>query len=147
MFSGLSKVIANTPRRRDDASVTPERLTGMIVGIGFVSAVLVLWLVVSKLFLGGVCPDLLGIPACFAVLGAYVTATGAALFPGSRAATVVFYLGAGTAMVIAVWLSSCQVRGTVTCPAFEGLPMCFTSLVGSTMMLALDLTRRRLPRK
>ena len=122
----------------------PERLTGIIVGIGFVSFLLVLWLVVSEVFLRPTCPDLLGIPACYAVLTAYGVATCAAWFPGSRAATVLFYLGAGAALAIAIWLSSCELRGTGSCPSFEGLPMCFTSLLGSSTMLALDLIRRRL---
>lgn len=137
-------MVANAAPWRDDAGVRPDRLTGVIVGIGFVSALLVLWLVVSQVFLGGSCPDLFGMPACYAVFSAYAIATGAAWFPESRTASVLFYLGTGIAVAIAVWLSSCEVRGTVTCPAFEGLPMCFTSLLGSTTMLALDLLRRRL---
>lgn len=121
-----------------------ERLTGMIVGMGLIAIMLVLWLVVSQIFIGPTCPNLLGIPACFAVLAAYVIATGAAWFPASRPATLLFYLGAGSALVIAVWFSTCQARGTATCPAFEGLPMCFTSLGGSATMIILDLLRRRI---
>lgn len=116
----------------------------MIVGMGIVGTLLVLWLVVSQIFIRPTCPDLLGIPACYAVLSAYVIATIAAWYPESRAGTVLFYLGAGGVLGIAVWLSSCEVRGTGTCPAFEGLPMCFTSLVGSSSMIAFDLVRRRL---
>jgi hypothetical protein len=121
-----------------------ERLTGIIVGMGLVSVLLVLWLVVSEVFLRPTCPDLLGIPACYAVLAAYGVATGAAWFPASHVATVLFYSGAGAALVIAIWLSSCELRATGSCPSFEGLPMCFTSLLGSGTMLALDLIRRRL---
>jgi len=121
-----------------------ERLSGMIVGMGLTSIILVLWLVVSQIFIRPTCPDLLGIPACFLVLAAYVAATGAAWFPASRRATVVFYLGAGGALAIAIWFSTRQASGTASCPSFEGLPMCFTSLVGSGTMLALDLIRRRL---
>lgn len=144
LLDATRNAVANTAVLRDDPGVKPERLTGMIVGMGLIAIMLVLWLVVSQIFIGPTCPDLLGIPACFAVLAAYVIATGAAWFPASRLATVLFYLGAGTALVIAVWLSACQARGTASCPAFEGLPMCFTSLVGSATMLTLDLLRRRI---
>ena len=141
---GARATLANIPPPRDYPRMKPERLTGIIVGIGVVSCLLVLWLVVSEISLRPTCPDLLGIPACYAVLAAYGVATGAAWFPVSRAATVLFYLGTGAALVIAIWLSSCELGGTGTCPSFEGLPMCFTSLLGSGTMLALDLIRRRL---
>lgn len=122
--------------------MTPERLTGMIVALGFVGVLLTSWLVASQIFVGPTCPDLLGIPACFMVLAAYVVATVAAWFPGSAKAGLLFYLGAGTAFIIAVSFSFCQARGTLSCPTFEGFPMCFTSLLGSSSMLALDVLRR-----
>jgi len=46
-----------------------EGLTGIIVGMGCIGVLLTAWLVISQPFRGPICPDLLGIPACFAVLG------------------------------------------------------------------------------
>jgi hypothetical protein len=131
--------------RQTIAFVSRERLTGVIVGMGFIGVLLTAWLVFSQLFRGPTCPDLLGIPACFAVLGAYVLATGAAWFPESRRAAVVFYASAGAALVIAIWFSYCEVRGTASCPTFEGLPMCFTSLLGAATIIGVDVLRRLLP--
>lgn len=131
--------------RKNIVLVSRERLTGVIVGMGCIGVLLTAWLVISQLFRGPTCPDLFGIPACFAVLGGYVLATGAAWFPDSRRAAVVFYASTGATLVIAIWFSYCEASGTASCPTFEGLPMCFTSLLGAATMIGVDLVRRRLP--
>jgi len=123
-----------------------DRLTGVIVGVGFVGVLLSTWLVFSQLFRGPTCPELFGVPACFLVLGSYALATPAAWFPESRRATLLFYVGAGAALLIAVYGSSSQLQGTVTCPSFEGLPMCFTSFLAAATMIGADVLRRTVAR-
>ena len=124
---------------------TAEQMTGFLVGLGSVGIMLASWLVVSETFIRPTCPLLLGLPACYIVLVAYLLATlGAARFR-HRAGDASFLLGTGVILAIAAYGSWSQLRGTVQCPSFEGLPMCFGSLSFGAILLAGDQVRRRLP--
>jgi hypothetical protein len=122
--------------------MTQERLTGVIIGMGTVAIILSTWLVYSQLFVRPTCPELLGIPACYLVLVCYLVATISAAFPGSASAGILFYAGIGSALAIATYGSSGQATGNVTCPSFEGLPMCFTSFLAAFTMIGADVWRR-----
>ena len=124
--------------------ITGERLTGAIVGLGFVGVMLSGWLVVSELAREPTCPTLFGVPACFFVFVAYVAVTLGAWMSGP-AGDVSFFVGAGAVTLIAVYFSFRQVAGTIECPSFEGLPMCYVSLFAGAAILVLDQVRRRLP--
>jgi hypothetical protein len=115
-------------------SITNERLTGFIVAFGLVGALLTSWLVASELFRQPTCPSLLGIPACYMVLAAYVAATVGA-WRMSAMSNAVFLIGAGVVTAIGLYFSTNQLRGVVECPTFEGLPMCYVSLVAGAGML------------
>ena len=125
--------------------ITSERLTGAIFGLGFVGILLTAWLVFSEIFREPTCPPLLGIPACYLVLAGYVAATIGTWMSGKKIAAVSFYVGAWAVTLIGVYFSLGHVRGTVECPTFEGLPMCYVSLLAGATMLVLDQARRRLP--
>ena len=127
------------------SSVTGERMTGVAVGFGLVGILLTGWLVFSEVFLEDTCPDLLGIPACFLVLAGYVAATAGAWMVDSELGDLLLYVGAGVVSAIAVYLSIGQLRGTASCPMFEGLPMCYMSLIAGSSMLLADQIRRRIP--
>jgi hypothetical protein len=54
----------------------------------------------------------------------------------------------GTAIVVTLigtYFSWSQLSGSAVCPSFEGIPMCYVSLIAGLAMLALDQLRRRLP--
>jgi len=125
--------------------VTRERLLGFVVGLGFVGVLLTSWLVLSELFREPTCPVLFGVPACYPLVGAYAVATGGAWFAGQKIADVLFYTGAGAVVLIGMYFSASQLRGTAECPSFEGLPMCYVSLFAGASMLIVDQIRRRLP--
>jgi len=125
-------------------AVTAGRLTGIIVGFGAVGIALTGWLVLSELFREPTCPSLLGIPACYILLGAYVAATGGAWFVDTMAGNALFLVGAGPVTLIGLWFSANQLTGAAECPSFEGLPMCYVSLLAGATMLTADLLRRRL---
>ena len=125
-------------------SISPERLTGFNVGLGFVGVLLTGWLVVSELFRGPTCPALIGIPACYIVLAAYLGATVGAWFSSTTAGSALFVAGAGVVTIIGAWFSVNDVLGNAECPTFEGLPMCYVSLLAGATMLALDQVRRRM---
>jgi hypothetical protein len=74
-------------------AVTAERLTGFIVGFGAVGITLTGWLVLSELLREPTCPGLLGMPACYILLGAYVAATCGAWFIETRAGGALFLAG------------------------------------------------------
>jgi len=124
--------------------VTSERLSGFLIGLGFVGVLLTSWLVVSQLFLKPTCPPLAGIPACYLVLAGYVLATVGAWLAGGKIGDVLFYVGAGVVVLIAIYFSTCQLQGTAQCPKFEALPMCYVSLFAGATLLAVDRFRRRL---
>jgi hypothetical protein len=125
--------------------ITSERLTGANIGLGFVGVLLTTWLVASEIFREPTCPLLFGIPACYLVLAGYIAAAVGAWRPEDRIGDVSFYLGAGAVTLIGVYFSVGQLRGTAECPTFEGLPMCYVSLLAGATMLVVDQFRRRLP--
>lgn len=124
-------------------SVSSERLVGLIVGLAFTGALLTLWLVASELFREPTCPPLLGIPACYLVLAAYGMAAVGGWRLAQPAGERVLLTGAGGVTVIGIYFSVNQIRGVAECPTFEGLPMCFVSLLAGITLLALWMVHRR----
>jgi hypothetical protein len=126
------------------AGVSSERVTGFIVGLGFTGLLLTGWLVLSELFEGPTCPHLFGVPACYLVLLGYLLGVAGAWLFRTRAGDVSFFIGTGAVTLIGVYFSWSQLAGHAECPTFEGLPMCYVSLLAGLTMLALDQVRRRL---
>ncbi len=125
--------------------ITSERLIGIIIGFAAVGVLLTGWLVLSELFREPTCPELLGVPACYLVLGGYLAALAGAWALETKIGNAAFLLGAGVVTAIGLWFSVNELTGALECPTFEGLPMCFVSLFAGVSMLALDGLRRRLP--
>lgn len=123
--------------------LSAERLTGFILGFAAVGVVLTGWLVVSELFVEPTCPELLGIPACYIVLGGYLAALAGAWGLETRAGRALFLAGAGVVTVVGVWFSANELTGALSCPTFEGLPMCYVSLLAGLTMLVADQVRAR----
>jgi hypothetical protein len=124
-------------------TLTTERLTGLNVGLGLAGVLLTSWLVLSHLFREPTCPALIGIPACYLVLAAYLAATIGAWRTDAPVGSALFLIGAGGVTVIGLWFSVNQALGTADCPTFEGLPMCYLSLLTGVTLLAVDQIRRR----
>ena len=122
---------------------TAERLTGFNVGLGLAGLLLTSWLALSHLFREPTCPELIGIPACYLVLAAYLATTIGAWRTDTPAGSAAFLVGAGAVTVIGVWFSVNQALGSAECPTFEGLPMCYLSLLTGVTLLAVDQVRRR----
>jgi len=116
------------------STLSRERVTGFIVGLGLVGTLLTSWLVVSELFREPTCPSLLGLPACYLVMAAYVAATAGA-WRVSAVSNATFLTGAGLVTLIGIYFSVGQLRGVAECPTFEGLPMCYVSLFAGVSML------------
>lgn len=121
--------------------LTDDRAAGFLVGFGLSGTILTSWLVFSELSSGTTCPPFLGIPACFLVLVGYLGATGSSWVGDSRRARAGFYAATGLVVVIGSFFSLGQLRGNLECPCFEGLPMCFVSLLAGASMLAVGLFR------
>lgn len=119
-----------------------ERIVGINFALASVGVLLTAWLVASEVFRQPTCPPLLGIPACHLVLIAYLAAAIGAWHTGSTLGRVVFLVGAGAVTVIGIYFSLGEIRGTAQCPTFEGLPMCFVSLLAGASMLVADRVRR-----
>lgn len=119
-----------------------ERIVGINFALASVGVLLTAWLVASELLRQPTCPLLLGIPACYLVLIAYLTAAIGAWNNGSRSGHTMFLIGAIAVTVIGIHFSLSEIRGTAQCPTFEGLPMCFLSLLAGASMLIADQVRR-----
>ncbi len=119
-----------------------ERIVGFNFSLASVGVLLTSWLVISELFRDPTCPKLFGIPACYLVLIAYLSAAIGAWNTGSESGRVAFIGGAFAVTAIGVSFSLGEIRGTVQCPTFEGLPMCFLSLFAGGSVLATDQIRR-----
>jgi hypothetical protein len=127
------------------AGISSERITGLIVGLSVTGLLLTGWLGLSELFKGPTCPHLLGVPACYLVLVGYLLAVAGAWLFRTRTGDASFFIGVGAVTLIGVYFSWSQLAGHAECPTFEGLPMCYVSLLAGLTMLGLDQVRRRLP--
>lgn len=125
------------------SSISSERLTGAIVGVGLVGILLTGWLVASELFRKPTCPELFGIPACYLVFVGYLAGVVGAWKYRSRVGDGMFYVGAGVVVVIGVYFTASHIGKTAECPLFAGLPMCYASLLAGSSMIAFDQFRRR----
>lgn len=123
--------------------LTPERLTGISLGLAGAGFLLTGWLVLSELFREATCPELFGVPACFLVSAGYLAAIVGTWLNDTKKGQVLLYIGAGAVTLIGVYFSLGEVRGVTECPSFEGLPMCYLSLATGATILALELLRRR----
>ena len=123
--------------------LSAERLTGFSLGFAAVGVVLTGWLVISELLVEPTCPELVGIPACTIVLGGYLAALAGAWWLETRAGRALFLAGAGVVTVVGVWFSANELAGALSCPTFEGLPMCYVSLLAGLTILAADQVRAR----
>lgn len=87
------------------------------------------------------CPDLLGAPACFLVLGCAVLTLGSRLLR-DPARFVVLILGAGPAFGLALLAGALQMAGRIECPKGPGGgPLCYLSLAMFGTLLALEAAR------
>ncbi len=117
-----------------------ERVTGFMSGLGLAGVLLTGWLVASEISRGSTCPHLLGLPACYIVFAGYVMATVGAWWSGPAADTL-FMTGAFGVTAIGLYFSVGQLRGAVECPTFEGLPMSYLSLVAGATLVAAHRVR------
>jgi len=77
---------------------------------------------------GNVCPQQLGIPACYIVLAFFVAATISHLTKTSLGNTL-FFIFMAFPLFLALKGSITELSGTVVCPrTSSGIPMCFISL-------------------
>ncbi|MDA8692428.1 hypothetical protein N9L92_00085 [Saprospiraceae bacterium] len=77
---------------------------------------------------GGICPKLLGIPACYIVLVCFVLALIAHII-SMPISNVIFFISMGIVTLIASYGTAGELIGFAKCPRTDyGVPMCFISL-------------------
>lgn len=108
---------------------------------------ILLTLSVRELELGGVCPKMIGIPACFilflGVLGSIISH-----LEIIRDRRMLFYSGTIFAFITALFASISQIIGTVECPkTLFGIPLCFVSLVSFGIVLYLKIFKQESSRR
>lgn len=91
-------------------------------------------LVVNEFNHGNICPELLGIPACYIIFGFVILAFFAHFTKNSK----LFYVAASIPFVIAVIASTMQFFGNAECPKTDsGIPMCYLSFLFFTAIISL----------
>ncbi|WP_020568239.1 hypothetical protein [Neolewinella persica] len=92
---------------------------------------------------GDICPELLGIPACYIILACFLIPFFAQLFELNQ---VLFFTGTILAWSIAAYGTTTQLMGTAECPkTSNGTPMCFISLAIFTSLILLKIAERSIP--
>jgi len=72
-----------------------------------------------------------------------VMAAVGALKMGPNDTNRMFLVGAGVVTIVGIYFSVNQLRGVTQCPRFEGLPMCYVSLLAGISMLGATWLRPR----
>jgi hypothetical protein len=83
-------------------------------------------LVYKEYLFNQVCPQLLGIPACYVIMACLIIPLLVHIFNLSN---YIYFIGTGLALTIATYGSISQLIGVVDCPkTSNGIPMCYISL-------------------
>jgi hypothetical protein len=86
---------------------------------------------------GHICPKILGIPACYIVLGCFIIALIAHFFPNGK---WFFFIFIGIVTTIASTGTIGEITETAKCPRTSGgIPMCFISLAICLSLLTLKI--------
>lgn len=117
-----------------------ERITGLVVGLAFSGLVLSSWLTWLEISSGSVCPEVLGVPACYLVMFGYAAVVSGA-WKSEPTGVGAAFLGAALVAGVGGYLSVLELSGQEVCPRFAGLPMCFVSAAAGVLLLA-GLARR-----
>jgi uncharacterized membrane protein len=122
-----------------------NRFRPWILVITVLAMLVTLWLVYRESQTAGHCPPypLLGIPACYMVLGFFCFVLAAQFVKDATTGKLVFYSGALAGILTAVWFSSNQVLGSAQCPRELGIPLCYLALLTFTGLIVLRKTGER----
>ena len=91
---------------------------------------------------GNICPRLLGIPACYIIMGCFLLAFIGNLSP--KKLGFLFYIGVLPALSIATYGSLGELFGFAECPkTSSGTPMCFISFSIFFSLLILKLLHQK----
>ncbi|MBT2160822.1 hypothetical protein [Zobellia barbeyronii] len=84
-------------------------------------------LVNKEYMLKQVCPQILGIPACYIIMACLIIPLIAHLF---KLSNYVYFIGTGIALTIATYGTISQLIGIADCPkTSNGIPMCYISFL------------------
>ncbi len=109
-----------------------------ILALGGLGIVFSLWLVYSEIVYGNTCPPypLLGIPACYMVLGFFTLIVLSQHI--KKYERPLFLTGALMGLLTAIWFSISQVIGTAECPKLLGIPLCFVAGITFFVLIFID---------
>jgi hypothetical protein len=113
---------------KSDAAIT------LISVFGIIGSVLLAY---REITYGNYCPEFMGIPSCYLVLLAYFMVLVSVLAFRKLLYSVGTFLG----LTIAIWFTIQNYSGNILCPTFRGIPLCYASLVGFSIILVLGLLR------
>jgi len=103
-------------------------------------------LVMNEWRVGNICPEILGIPACYIVLVCFTIALIAHLLPSSKGKWIYFFF-VGIVTLIASTGTIGELTGMAKCPRTAGgTPMCFISLAICLSLLASKIALLKIKR-
>ena len=94
----------------------------------FIGLIFSVYLVGMDLIHSDFCPKILGIPACYLVLLAFILVIISNFFK-IFLNNLIFYLGWLIGFILALWFSFNQIVRIDNCPLFFEIPMCYLSLI------------------
>ena len=114
----------------------------ILINIILIFAFLGTWGLVQNEFTNGdICPKIMGVPACYIIMGIIITAF-ITNFMKSEQARMLFLLVVVTALSIAIFGSLGEIVGFSKCPRTSGgIPMCFISFGIFVSLLILKLVK------
>ena len=116
-----------------------NRLIRIFSILGIISSLL---LVINEIRTPCYCPSypLIGVPACYLVLGYFSLVFLSTLGKGSR---ILFLIGSIGGLLTAIWFSTNQLLGNAECPVFLSIPLCFVALATFGIILFLGINKVR----
>jgi len=114
-----------------------DKLVLLLSGMG---AIFALYLVISEIRQAGFCPDFFRIPACFLVLPAFLLIFFSCMINQKFVQFVLFFSGAITGFLLAIWFSGNQLYELKECPKLFNLPLCYASFVVFLTLILLKIS-------
>lgn len=118
-----------------------DAINKTIMIISFIGLLFGVWLISRDIKSPGFCPRLLIIPACYLVTAAFFSVYASSYIVKEKTKNILFYIGDGLGLILAVWFSFAQIIGLQECPKLFRMPLCYVSFFTFLFLLALQLIK------
>lgn len=115
----------------------------VILGLLAIAFGSVIFLSIGEIFAGPICPPIFGIPACYLLI-LFISAALISHLVRIGDRNILFFIGTGLSLALAVFASVSQIKGSIECPKFLAVvPMCYLSLILFSSLIFLKIDELR----